>query len=427
MKNWKFLSLWTLIAMLGMGLAACTEPTTGGDDEQDPPQPPVPEKNPTVVVTADASKSTEASVTFTITPAESDQVRYMFYETGTVDTPSAEQILNEGKQVRTDKATTLTIDELTYSTTYVVIAAAKGGEKVVASDPVEISTLDPQPITVTFDRAGKTETGIKGNWYLGLANDEWRLVLDLYADPEQPILPAGTYELGENTTGFCGKKWTELSLQPEVDEEGNVVEEPEKIHFESGKVIVETENGASYKISVDFVMANGAHFIGAYEGVVSGIEPPKDPNADPDPFVFTLNKATYNRDASGSSRKEFYIDIAYDNDDDPTMLIEGSLDFLLAETSRTLPAGTYSIEEGTLAANYSYLRYWDRTVGEKTERFNMTTGTVTVSVETNAEGKDIYTFVINTAGVDPNTPDVKPTPLQGTFTGEIARMPKIQQ
>ncbi len=171
MKKLRLACIFTMIFLALAAFTACEEPVTPeepGNQEtpevpeepEKPDEPKEPEVTPTVVITAAEISSTQTSISFIITPEQCEQVRYLVYETGTAEQPTADDILSNGKQVRADKATTNTVEDLLPSTSYTVIAAAKSGEARTVSEPLVINTMDkaetPDP---GKDEPGKDDPG----------------------------------------------------------------------------------------------------------------------------------------------------------------------------------------------------------------------------------------------------------------------------
>ncbi len=163
MKKARLVCILSMITLALAAFSSCNEPVEKPDTNPEVPENPdeKPDDNPdekpgdntdttvtvmpTVVLSADDACATRTSVTFTVTATDSEQVRYVIYESEGSELPDAAYILNEGKQVRADKPTTVTVDELTSSTDYTIVAAAKAGEHEVVSEPLTIRTLDEAP------------------------------------------------------------------------------------------------------------------------------------------------------------------------------------------------------------------------------------------------------------------------------------------
>ncbi len=327
MKKVRFICI---LSMIFMAISACTEPVEKPDTNPETPdvpenpdqKPETPENPddkdttkiiPTVVITADAADATRTSITFTITSTDSEQVCYLIYESVDAEVPSADDILKEGRQVRSDKPSTITVDELESSTLYTVIAAAKAGEYMVASDPVEIRTLDEAPAPPQ-------------------------------TNPEEP------------------------EPEPEPTPAPVITDEEATITFTSVKNFAQS---------------------------------------DP---------------------KEVCLEVAYADDNNPDVVVEGTLYFTFSENpATTLPAGTYSVDNGEVSSKYgssSYIRIWDYSTN-KNIRYNFTTGTVTVSVEKNEDNKDIYTLAIDVNGENSSAMNPTPYHIICSYTGEITDMPEI--
>ncbi len=153
-----------------------------GDD--DPIPTPAPEKEPTVAVTAGKADVTE--LTFTVTPADAKECRYVCVEN--IDGFDAEKILAEGTAVAAAEATSVTVEGLAPETEYTILAAVRGGannDKTALSQVLKMTTLaepEPEPVKLTLVSADRT-SGSDGNFFIRFkdADDKHIMEVDFYA------------------------------------------------------------------------------------------------------------------------------------------------------------------------------------------------------------------------------------------------------
>ncbi len=328
MKRESIIYITSLILLAFLTLTSCDGPiekpdTNPDNQEQVPDQKPdenpddKPENTdttkilPSVMITAGPAEATRNSITFTITATNSEQVCYMVYEESDsveIELPTADEILSEGKQVRTDKPATITIDELESSTTYTIIAAAKASENKTVSTPVRIKTLDSAP--------------------------------DMPNNPEE--------NPGENP-----------EENPVDSTDADIV-----IHFNAATSF---------------------------------------PQSNPNEFCIELRSV--------------------DAVDNPDLVAECTLYITVQDqenTYETLPAGTYTFENGELSHKFStsYISIWDYTVSSAYKRYQFCSGQVDLKIDT-VDNKEIYTIKIDIEGKDINAMNPEPYHVVGSYTGEI--------
>lgn len=125
MKKFKFLLLCTLLAT---AFVAC-------DDESEKVDQPV---LPTVEV--EAGEAGEGTLTFTVTSADAETVKYVVIEAGSREV-TADLILANGSTATANEAYEATQEGLMYETTYEIWAAARNADGVALSEKVEMTTL----------------------------------------------------------------------------------------------------------------------------------------------------------------------------------------------------------------------------------------------------------------------------------------------
>lgn len=81
-----------------------------------------------------------SSLTFTVTSENAEYCRWTCVEEGNA-LPSAEDVLQKGKNTYANTSTEVTATDLKDNTTYVIIAAAMAGEEMIASAPIRMTTL----------------------------------------------------------------------------------------------------------------------------------------------------------------------------------------------------------------------------------------------------------------------------------------------
>mgnify|MGYP002516617481 CR=1 FL=1 len=104
-----------------MAFAACETPDQPVDEVKDP----------TVAITV--GEATESSITFTITTADADEVKYLVVES-TEGTPTATEVLSNGTAAEVNAEAGCYVAELKSETEYTIVAAAKNAKAVVKAE-----------------------------------------------------------------------------------------------------------------------------------------------------------------------------------------------------------------------------------------------------------------------------------------------------
>ena len=112
--------LFLLLAM-PLAFAACETPDQPVDEVKDP----------TVAITV--GEATESSITFTITTADADEVKYLVVES-TEGTPTATEVLSNGTAAEVNAEAGCYVAELKSETEYTIVAAAKNAKAVVKAE-----------------------------------------------------------------------------------------------------------------------------------------------------------------------------------------------------------------------------------------------------------------------------------------------------
>ncbi|MDO4163620.1 MAG: clostripain-related cysteine peptidase [Bacteroides sp.] len=117
------------VVVLLATLVACS----GGDDGLGKDEPVL---QPSVGLTA--GEATATTLSFTVVPQNATDCAYLCIEQGTT-VPSAESVLATGKNVNAKGSTSVTVDGLEASTTYQIVAAARG-EETTAVNTLKMTT-----------------------------------------------------------------------------------------------------------------------------------------------------------------------------------------------------------------------------------------------------------------------------------------------
>ncbi len=336
-----------LIASIAIGACTPEEPEgpVGPDDEG---------KVPSVKIVADTVTATTA--TFTITPADAEQVRYAYYaKTADFTAPSYTDVLAQGIEVSATEATTITIEELTADQKYVIMAAAKGNNMTVGqtievtptAESADPEAGEPEELNLTF-----TSAEYDGGWidygmqYIYFACENYQF--NLFFETADPIV-AGTYTaamLGEPNTfsNFSSFQFIETDSLYAIND---------------GTLLIE-QNGDNYKFTFDLEIANQekTQLTAVYEGVVDGMggstggEDPEDPENPGD----DSNAPTFPELPDGESDSEFFT-VAWVSSITETLT---TLEFATTYGTKILSLPIYPFEgyEGT------YVVGWEGNVGE---------------------------------------------------------------
>ena len=102
-----------------------------------------------MIVTVEAGEVTNSTISFTITPINAGECKYLVYKkTEGMEIPDAEKVMYIGDAVSVLEPTTVIVDDLLDNTTYIVYGAVKSGSNYdrVAAKPVEMKTKEfPAP------------------------------------------------------------------------------------------------------------------------------------------------------------------------------------------------------------------------------------------------------------------------------------------
>ncbi len=353
-----------------------------GDD--DPIPTPAPEKEPTVAVTAGKADVTE--LTFTVTPADAKECRYVCVEN--IDGFDAEKILAEG--------TSVTVEGLAPETEYTILAAVRGGannDKTALSQVLKMTTLaepEPEPVKLTLVSADRT-SGSDGNFFIRFkdADDKHIMEVDFYAAADAKYLPAGTYTVSaEDQPGQIGSHYSRIQFAEQSADEW--------IKFTEGTAEVAIADDETYTFKMSFTLTDGVVVEAEYTGEVANMSTS---------LVIDLTATEAVRIHEDKDAGEFYIKLT-----DGYKTMDGiGLDLYAEASAETLPAGVYTVGEGTepgTATKKSYAAPYSPTYASR----YFASGTVTVSVE-----GDVYTFEIDVV-------DTEGAIIKGHYTGEVKDM-----
>ncbi len=334
---------------LAVALSACLAISSCNPEE---PEGPVDEgKIPSVKLVADTVTAT--TITFVITPADAEQVRYAYYEkTSDFTAPSYTDLMTQGVETSATEPSTITVENLTTDLTYVVMVAAYGNEMTVGqtlemipvAEKVEVPTL-PEELNLTFDSAE-----YDGGWidymmqYIYFTSEEYTFNLEI---DNSELITAGTYTpsmMGEPGT-FSNFSYIMSNTEPSLY--AAVVD---------GSITIEID-GDNYKFTFDLILSNETQeeiiMKGTYEGVVTGLG---NNNGNEDNPGEDQNGPDFPELPDGESDSEFFT-VAWCSGITETIT---TLNFATTYGTRifTMPIYPYEGYEGT------YVVGWEGKVGE---------------------------------------------------------------
>lgn len=325
-----------------------------------------PEPQPDPTVTLEFISVSETTATFRLTTTDAETAKWIYIEKGSRDL-QPEQVLQHGTSAEANTTIEITAEGLLDDTEYEFYAVAAAGEVIVMSEPMEVTT--PKLITtytVSADSATAQvrQSGSYTNFYITFEESatKYALMADLYAAPESIYFPSGQYPIGAIEPGNLAKSYTVLR--------NNGVDVG---RFNEGTMIVEaTPNEktrtVNYTIEANFVLEDGSLVVFSYSGNIEGISLPSSEIPEgytsfvPDPSKKDPERTQRNGEVAGQYTLKFA-------DKDWNEL---TLEFLIPPTlcdngNAALPAGTYSIAEGTVST-YSnvalYNPYWSASFTE---------------------------------------------------------------
>uniref|UniRef100_UPI004055FFC9 fibronectin type III domain-containing protein n=1 Tax=Alistipes sp. TaxID=1872444 RepID=UPI004055FFC9 len=336
---------------------------------------------PTVGVSSVEVGNTYAVVSIESTNAE--QVKYVAIESGSREV-TAEAVLTNGTAVEANQVTEVTIEGLVGETEYEIYVAAENAEGLTALS--EALTITTQKSITTYevrpDSASATISGSETiNYYVIFSDNTngYSVKLDLYASAELPYLPSGTYTLGGFDAGETSSNYTTFMASGDTAAR----------KFSEGSVtIVATPNEESlevnYEISGEFTLIEGGDKVNLlYTGKIANISLPS-PELPDNALVFEVSESTSQPErweANGEVPGEYYLKFCDSKWNE--LILDIRLDPATCNDGKAaLPAGTYTVEDGSINNDYSKVSLYNPYFGG-----SFTEGTLEVSVE-----GSIYTF-----------------------------------
>lgn len=365
-----------------------------------------PEPLPEPTIALEFVAVAETTATIRLISANAEQVKWISIKKGSRDL-RPEQVLQHGTSAEVNTTAEVTIEELEDDTEYEIHAVAAAGEVIVAADKLEVKTLY-QKMAYEMSASEVTlnliNTENYTNFYLDFSNSQQNchMSIDLYASPGSLYFPTGDYPIGAMEPGNLSSIYTKFT-----DSEGVAY------FFTEGLLSVmavpnEKDRTITYKLNGEFQTEAGDAVTFSYRGMIDGLSLPA--TGIPDGYIpFEVEPANeqprrieFNDEVPGQYTLKF-------TDKDWGVL---TLDILLDPAvcdngNAALPAGTYSIEAGTMSTytNVSlYNPYWSCYFS-------------TCEVEVSCEG-EIYTIVMLATG----TGSGQEKKIWMNYTGEIQDM-----
>lgn len=365
---------------------------------------------PTLQLTAGVA--TEYTLTFTVESTGADEVKWVCIEKGSREL-TVDQVLKNGSSVEANAAVELTAEALLDDTTYQIYAAARNADHKLLSEPLEMTTLKAAPPVVNYLVQGTQASLIilgtedPKEVYFAIYDTEtnYTFKADLFVAADAPYPPSGEYPLGEMVEGFTSKAYTSFLIE-DVDTKAR--------KFTSGSLMLEaipneTAGTLEYFIEGEFELEGGGLVTVIYEGPIGGITLPK-PEPEVVEFEFNASSAMrYDLDASNEVPGEYYLKF-YDGDNVVTLDILAD-PALCDNGNAALPAGTYTLADGTLGSHSGcdyYGPYWS---------CYFSTCAVVVTVE-----GEIYHVVMEAEGRDSYASSGKDRIIRMDYTGKISKM-----
>ena len=264
-------SLLFLLAALPLAFVACKQSTSVDDVKS------------SATIDIVAGEATDASLSFTVTSADAEVVKYIVVESAE-GTPTATEVLSNGKAIEANKSVVCTEDNLKAETEYTIVAAAQNVASVVKKE-IKMTTAkggeEPEPPTpgdeydVDFTAQECyiayyadmysdaynyyviiSDVGvILGDYEISYKDNGTYYILDFYAADAVEItnftLPNGTYKAATSSAagtfgvGDYGATLTMVNGEPifAIYESGNIVVSDNKIEGE-----ITMEDGTKHHI-----------------------------------------------------------------------------------------------------------------------------------------------------------------------------------
>ncbi len=344
---------------------------------------------PEPTVELEAVATAETTLTFRLTTTNAEEVKWIAIVKGSRDL-KPEQVLQYGTEAEANSSLEITIEELTDNTEYQIFGVAKAGELLVCSDPLEMKTDEipfvPTLYTVNADSA---ECSILGetNYFITFEDtlNKYLFKADLYVAEGNTYLPSGEYALGEvGQAGSASKAYTQFQDVDTMTEGARFSEGMLKVEA----AVDEEHRLVKYRITGNFTLEDGNLVEISYTGLIDGIELPSTDvpegyhNFEVSNEVSKPKRLNLNGEVLGEYTLRFYDknggELTLDILADPILCNDGN---------DHLPAGTYSIADGTMT-DYTnialYYPYWAASLHRCTVEVSFEEGVYTIVVD--AEG-----------------------------------------
>lgn len=323
---------------------------------------------PEVTVSLREGSVTENSLSFFISSAEADTLKWVCIEDGSRDVTAA-QVITNGTVAEANVESEVVVENLEPNTSYAIYAAAtcdiEGFEPVI-SEKLVVKTAEPEPVgyilSDTTTAAATKHSSSLDNYFITFTDEAngYALRCDFYTATGD-YLPSGEYTLGEVVEGVLSKNYTTFMFTPS---------DSQMTTFERGSVTVEatpnektrevnyTFNGVLYFANGDFVSLN---FSGLVEGIELPEPTPEIPNIPEGATAFTpdpeakLPQRYHNPNTLEPG--EYYIKF-YDSNWNE-LVIDLRLDPATCDDGKdALPPGSYTMVAGAYDS-YGYVQMYN--------------------------------------------------------------------
>lgn len=325
-----------------------------------------PEPLPEPTVALEFVAVSETTATFRLTTTDAETAKWIYIEKGSRDL-QPEQVLQHGTSAEANTTIEITAEGLLDDTEYEFYAVAAAGEVIVMSEAMAVTTpklITTYTVNADSAKAQVTHSTSYSNFYITFEESatKYMLMADLYAASESIYFPSGEYPIGAIEPGNLSKSFTVLR--------NNGVDVG---RFNEGTMTVvatpnEETRTVNYAIEANFVLEDGNLVVFSYNGKIEGISLPSSEipegytSFEPDPVKKEPERTQRNGEVPGQYTLKFA------DKDWNELTLEFLIDPALCDNGNAaLPAGTYSIAEGTVST-YSnvalYKPYWSASFTE---------------------------------------------------------------
>ena len=287
-------------------------------------------------------------LTFTYSAQNAEVVKYVCIKAGSRDV-APEQVIANGVTLEADaEGVEVKVDGLDSSTAYEVYVAAQRGAHVVMSDKLEAETqMEVIYYNIALQSAVSQPGSSQNNFFVVLTDvDNNQLKLDLYSEEVATYLPTARYfQQGESDNYFN----TTYTMFYKDGSEG--------MRFATGSIEVTAEPNEEtreifYTIEGELITAEGDFVLRfSYNGLIEGYQLPPAGIEIPEGAIYFEPDANINQPvrlkANGEQMGEYYIKFYDKNWSELTIDILAD-PALCNNGNAQLPAGTYSLADGTL-------------------------------------------------------------------------------